>query len=821
MDRYLDPMKIITLLLSTALVTNALFGNISASITNRDVRPATLEYLGESLSLDQWTVFGPLNSQLPDDGRAIRTAFWESTHSDLIVSPLPASMLADHSTTYVVVGPTSHSMQSTELDTFLDFRNLFGQSYAANADKSSRVIVTCAIDSSSARNAYLIVRSAETASIWLNGVFVTRDSSSHGLNRYSLSAELPLIQGHNILLIDINRGTHFTWGIAARLEPSPEQAAKFAFAILRSHEAELLDKCIVQPSASILICPPGVPREVRFALSISSLSGVLISHFPSFTSGTPWTPPSGLPQGLYKATISFQGHSHDQTFCIGSPNDLVVAIAKRLESITNLSHEESVDLGTLQRRLEAIQSARDNKEKGNWEGKMVHGMAEYDTFVTRLQLGREAVKELPGLYLRGFESRIDGAPQDYRLFVPSSYRRDSDGMKLVVMLPTASGNTRPFFRSAFLAYQNEADQLCHIAEANGVALLWCGYRNEPSGAPCEPTHVLEAIAAVEDDYSVDRARISLLGECTGGAIAMQTVLRYPHLFAAVALLNPQFTLHHSNSFGQTLFARIPAYYGWMDSGNLANSFLNTSNVPTYIIHDGSEKGHGDLSFSEAFAKEASMAGFQLQFEKEVQPFDKHFAAWANLISWLGSQRRGDRTIIDNPINAPPSSALQRVADAFADKFVVVKGTGGEGPEHDAIERIAADFQRTWIAVHFNPCRIVTDQEYDPNKEERSSLVLIGNSRTNAVWRTVVSRLPITTELTRIRINDREWTGSHLAFEVGLPRPDVDDRQIILIGSERLQDAHFSFLALSVEGWFNYSIWNVEPSDTQLLAAGVW
>ena len=161
--------------------------------------------------------------------------------------------------------------------------------------------------------------------------------------------------------------------------------------------------------------------------------------------------------------------------------------------------------------------------------------------VSVLVLAAQAVSVMPAVAQSGGTARVRtrsyffkeaGHNSDYKLFVSTRYQADMPAPLVVALHPF---NTAP---QGIMLYQGLMD----LAEARGYIVVapsghnlraWYG----PGGELSE-LDMLNVLAAVRDQYTVDAKRIYLMGHSMGGGATWYFAMKYPDLWAAIAPVAP-------------------------------------------------------------------------------------------------------------------------------------------------------------------------------------------------------------------------------------------------------------------------------------------
>lgn len=685
----------------------------------------------------------------------------------------------------------------------------------------SAVYAACEINCKKDSSVYLLIGSSDSTKVWLNGNIVFAAESKRGLSQYNDSVRLELKRGTNFLLLKVCRW-RISWGLTARIEPSAEMAAQTILLNQGYLDSFLLKKSIIPVKQALNFSPPGLPKRVKFSGCIADIHGKVLKDHLDLMSESDIPHTQSLDPGLYQLNIFVDKHILRQPFIIGSVSDYISNVKSRIAALTisdndKLNYDASIlRLGILIKPENATFTS--SGDQIAWDKKIVYTLSEITSALLYSERKEEPFAGRTGLHLYGFQSRIDGQTEYYRIFVPSTYDGNKASIPLIILLPTVTSTVRPFIESAFLAAHSEAERISAIADRNNVAVAWCGYRNILSGQPCENTHIEEVIGNVVKMYAIDQSRISLLGACSGGAAATIAVIERPTRFAAVALLNTMWgyrRLVTEASF--KAFKDSPGFVEWLNKMQYLPELFKTNGPQFYIIHDGAEPGHGDLQASEYFAKNAAATNYPYRFERRMQTLGQHFGAWNELISWLATQHR--ETVTDEI--TPISRSMSPIATAFGDRFVIIRGTGGDEADRLGIERICNQMLAAWKIAQFGNFRVITDLEFERNSDSMANFVLVGNPKTNKVWQMLAPRIPLVVNATEIKSPSKSWQGNDLGLQMIFRNPDDGSHSVVFIGAANLKYAQFSPQNLSAEGWFDYAIWHTSRGQIGLLDAGKW
>ncbi|MBH23945.1 MAG: hypothetical protein CMH57_05695 [Myxococcales bacterium] len=173
-----------------------------------------------------------------------------------------------------------------------------------------------------------------------------------------------------------------------------------------------------------------------------------------------------------------------------------------------------------------------------------------------------------GLVYHQFTSEVDGTRQQLAVYVPRCADL-SRPLPLLVALPGWNGNPHVFGASRLLEEAERRDLLVLVPDPRGNVL----YTDKSERG------VLEAVAVVSRDFSVDPDRVGLTGTSMGGAGALQIGYHYPDRFAAVSSFYGDSTYELTTYAGKILKQQSVA-----DRYSVLRFAANARNLPVLLIH---------------------------------------------------------------------------------------------------------------------------------------------------------------------------------------------------------------------------------------------
>lgn len=698
----------------------------------------------------------------------------------------------------------------------IDLRDVF-PSQGLGGEHLTAAYAVCELEANEEQKVFMLIGSSDGAKVWLNGELQLTTPSIRALRRYEDLIQLSLRAGRNLLVVKVGN-ISTPWILAVRLEHNLSRAVEATSTVRR-----ILSREVLLAASSLELTPRLKSLGAGFDVTVRRHNGDVVANLylkPGISAAE-----LNLPLGYYQAAFNYGGVNFQQSFVVGTLEAIRMQMKNRA---AQFGDEERVALNLdaqIQRlhllarpfvpEADHLPAVAQHYQAGV-ERITVYTVGELEHALLRLENGQEAFRHRPGFHLRAFRSVIDGQPQHYRLFVPSNYSADGPPIPLVIALATVFSPPRPFVDNFVIFHRESADRWADLAERLGVAVLWPGYRNEPYGNPVDFAHFDEIMIQVMGDYRIDDQRVYLYGPCSAGIIAAMEAVRRPNSYAGIALLNP--VLHRvKNRFGESMdFSMWPTYRQWLKDTDPVEGLAQIRDLPIRLVHDGVDPEHGPLSDSVDFVTRARAYGNPVSFEQDKDPSGDEFIAIANLMRWMVRQKRKHASWTKEITGEAYLGPLSR---AFADHFVLVEATGGSSIEQAANRKLSKAFQDAWVKLHYAPCLVIKDVDLTSEVESRVNLVLLGNPNSNRAWLRLEPRLNIKFTDINLQINELRWASSNLAVQAWCLNPDYPKRKLVLIGGANIAHVSFGTLELSLDGWFDYAVWETVDAKTALIATG--
>lgn len=155
-------------------------------------------------------------------------------------------------------------------------------------------------------------------------------------------------------------------------------------------------------------------------------------------------------------------------------------------------------------------------------------LKEATSILDALDAGTDPFAARRGEFKKAYRSKVDSTLQPYQVFVPAAYEK-SKTFPLVIALHGMGGDENSYFQAyAQGAFKTEAEKHGYIVacpKGRKPASMYIGDAEKD---------VMDVIAEMRRDYSIDTDRIYLTGHSMGGYGTWSVAINHPDVFAALA-----------------------------------------------------------------------------------------------------------------------------------------------------------------------------------------------------------------------------------------------------------------------------------------------
>jgi hypothetical protein len=767
-----------------------------------------IQNIGNSAQiLSEWLLVGPIKSESCAD-------------IEKRLFPVPAgesltSAIESIAKVYPRSDATSHydvpQVRYASRRRIVDMRRGLGQKYYADEGTSVQYAIA-RLRVGESKRALLQVASDDGMQIWINGERVMSSETEKKLSLFQESLHVDLRKGDNIIIV---RVTNYRYGsgFAIQYQPSNNEAIKDA---LRAKLPFLVHDHSVKHNG-LYVKVPAVPSGCVLDLTLRRVGGEVVGTYSIANDDGPIEMPEKFEDDAYVASIGYGEAQCEQYFLSAPPEQIFEALSIEMSKMI-IHTPDWFEAKAAWTRAEILLRPENTRPADpGWREKITYTLANLSEVVSaQSRPARAVLHRRPGLRFFGFKSDIDGAERYYRVHLPIGFEKMS-AVPLLVVLPTTISAQRPFLESPFAASHSEAIDLGEIAQRYGIAIVWSGYPSVPFGRPIEFGHLEEVIGDLSSRIRVDVERVSLYGTCSAGtSVAMASVI-WPKRFASVVLHTPNIrrTKNSASDEDNLLMKTDAASKALVDSDPFTR--FAQQNIPVLITHDGGEIGHGPLPATLEYLGETWKCG---RVPTVAIDYRSSFpeAREELVMKWVSEQRR------ELPSSHRSSDIYSRrkpgsIACALAEPFALVVGTRGTKAQQLSIRNWAERFRAAWKTATFHSPDLYTDAEITEEQLQRTNLVLFGNIKTNTLWARVVPESIVSMEAKAVTIGGKEVLGTNLSLQAVVRSKEASDRVVVLIGGASVESIDFGTLDLSVDGWFDFSVWDNNGGKSVLLEAG--
>jgi poly(3-hydroxybutyrate) depolymerase len=506
-----------------------------------------------------------------------------------------------------------------------------------------------------------------------------------------------------------------------------------------------------------------------------------------------------LKQGLFEINYSCGDAKAHEYFIIGSPRRAFeplksILLAHTWDVDTMINIDAQIKRGDV--LLDRKNYDSDNRE---WQCKVAYTLCILAGFAKTIQEGNEVnFKNMPGMHIRGFISKIDQSRQFYRIFIPSTYTSTKSIPLLVIMPTPVSAKSRPFIEGPVMGSYRQAVDIGNFAEKHGFAIVWPGYRNAPEGWSYESTHTDEVIKAIENNYNIDHANISIYGACGGGFFAGRLVAHYPRRFSAIVYDRAYF----DRDVKSITNAPDTLKY-WHETIDPSEVVIDNENIKIFVLNDGSQPvGHGEIKLSEIFIEKALKKRTDVKCLLGRRPTD--IEPWDLIFDWLATCKNKNYTD-DRADNLIRYGYCGPISEVFSTPFFVVESESGNKDDRDCL-RAAIESLKAKYAQQFHGANLPIKKASDVIDQDinNHSLVLIGNMESNKIWKRLERNLPVSHTSKGVIIHGKAFPNAS-AFTIVSKNPENKKYFVLLIGANEFRHLKLTDTINPFRAWYDCCI----------------
>ena len=466
----------------------------------------------------------------------------------------------------------------------------------------------CNVISSVDQDAVLLPESDDGVKVWLDGKVVDEVDAIRRISQFEGYVRVHLNKGTNRLVVKLVRTRQTDiwdpWDFAVGLRSSEGALDEIAGrgvphflpnTIIRSGDPLKVDLSLFPAGAAVTLNLKQHDNQKEFTLVGGKATTVDLKNFSD---------------GPIESTLESAGHRFTEPILYGSAEQFASHYKTQLSKYLS-NDRNSTNLGALLIRFEHLMEPSYREHDSQlWQKKIAELSWQLDAIAMDIDHGQEPYKGKPGTWIRGFRSKVDGAQQYYIVHAPPQ-ATSGKAFPLVIIVPYEEIPLRPFLYSIRVAEYSVLKLLDRAADRNGFGYVWADARGNTYGQRFGQAELLEALEAVERDYSIDPSRIYLFGVCSGALHAFSLAADHPDLFAALGGMSPVSRYQRVTIFDPP----SPTDRYACDSLQRRSPILrleNLTNVPIMIVH-GDEDTHNRISESQDLAREAQANGVPLTF----------------------------------------------------------------------------------------------------------------------------------------------------------------------------------------------------------------
>lgn len=145
-----------------------------------------------------------------------------------------------------------------------------------------------------------------------------------------------------------------------------------------------------------------------------------------------------------------------------------------------------------------------------------------------------------------------------------------------------------------------------------------------------------------------------------------------------------------------------------------------------------------------------------------------------------------------------------IFDAFAQRFELIRGTGGKTWEQRESQRLVGEIATAWHDNYFGNCVQMTDRDVTSGVLSGSNLIIVGKIGDNLALKAIRSRIPLALTQNGMRMGGQTIRGDHLIGAIVYPNPVNRHRYVVAIDFNGEGDLPAPDLARS--GVYDAMVW---------------
>lgn len=473
----------------------------------------------------------------------------------------------------------------------LDLREVYG----LEADDTTQVLagvstfLFCDIEAEKDRKLYLKVECEMPMRIWLNGDSLTRRDII-APNFYPVALQ----KGRNRLavrLVSDGNDLSFKASLCDSLTVAEIytawQSNNIVYALVDSVTKQLW---LTNAHQNVLDAP--------VTLQIHDVMGQKVKEWQLMKDSSTYHVPELRHDQSYMLSMTMAGYTTRQPILCGKDDDALVKF-RHLRASLSYDDPRADGIDQLLYRLEFLLN-HPTRYEGDWWWQFKIPPVTYQlehAFAHQMRTYGETDTEANILFVT-YRSEQDDSLQRYVLARPNHIARNQP-LPLVVVVRPFIENKHHFFSCPQIARQWAVNQMQAMAERYKMLIMMPEmrtYLNEDLTPEAEEEMKL-AIEDVCKHYPVDRKRMFLHANCSGGYRALKMATDNTGMFAAIALYAPTYRMHYELPENE-------------DTTSLANKIKTLRDTPLFIHYDPVDR-HSPYSLFEALVRRCQKEGVPL------------------------------------------------------------------------------------------------------------------------------------------------------------------------------------------------------------------
>lgn len=400
------------------------------------------------------------------------------------------------------------------------------------------MLMKCMLNTDKDSTLYLEVKTSMPSSFWINGDSLKR-IDIQGLNIY----KLPLNAGSNTVLVKSAMDSY-----DLSFEATVYNSNSIARLYTEGQSGNIIYPLISRQTKTVTLTNNHQNViDGRASLSFYDSYGNLVNSQYLCKDSMKYVVPELEPDKSYTCKLQVGKHVITQSVCCGNGDDSYVRFCSMMNELPE-GHHRIDEISQILYRLKFLLE-HPTRYDGDWwwQFKIAPLTYQLEYIFSHLNASYGTDCNEPNVKFMTYKSNLDDGTQRYILVTPNDMEPQRAYPLVVVIRPNIE-NHRHFFTCPQIARQWAVNQMQALANRYGYIVMIPEMRTYLSEnlTPMAEAELKLAIQNVKEQYRIDKNRIYLHANCSGGYRALSLATQNPNMFAAMGLYAPVYDMESNN-----------------------------------------------------------------------------------------------------------------------------------------------------------------------------------------------------------------------------------------------------------------------------------